>query len=190
MHLGFMLLIAVSMVGCATVQTINPASPAGSTAAPANDSLRPGLIRYLSSASSAVTNYRRDVAKRKMRESCGGAYRIIAEGPQTRPGGVVSTDGNATAAHYQYPAFVPTPIAFPQTEVWTRLARDFQNSDGSPFFSAPPLISTERWASGLDGGTGGGPPSQTRAGKSGLGQPQYWHIQYACDPLGGAGDFR
>ena len=81
---------------------VRPASNGDSPYAPINERARGGVIKYLSDGASFVVRRRRDSAYKQMYESCGGVYRIIAEGQKVE-GGVVqsssTTDVTATATY-------------------------------------------------------------------------------------------
>jgi hypothetical protein len=74
---------------------VNPAGSSGSRYAPVNEQARAGLVKYLTDGASFVVNKRRESAYKQMYESCGGPYRIVAEGQRVEGGVVVS---NTTAS--------------------------------------------------------------------------------------------
>lgn len=96
---SILFLCSASLIGC-TAQMINPAGSSGSSYAPLNDRDRPGLVKYLTDGAGFIVSQRRESAYKQMFESCGGPYRIIAEGQRVEGGVVVSSTtaaGSATA---------------------------------------------------------------------------------------------
>ncbi len=98
--------IAILMVvasGCSATMVSAPGrARAPSAYAPVNDSVQPGLVRYLNQGASSVVNTRREDAYKQMYTSCGGAYRIDAEGPQSDGAAVIPTATGAYIAPSQY----------------------------------------------------------------------------------------
>lgn len=90
--------ILVAASGCSATM-VKPAGSAPVANAPVNEASLPGLVRYSTDGASFVIKKRRASAYKKMSESCGGAYKITAEGQQVEGGVVVSTtDAAATAS--------------------------------------------------------------------------------------------
>jgi hypothetical protein len=69
-------------VGCGSATMVNSPGRSGSPYAPVNESQRPGVVKYLNQGADVVIRSRREDAYKQMHSSCGGTYRIDAEGPQ------------------------------------------------------------------------------------------------------------
>ena len=62
--------------------TVLTPPPVASPNAPVNELTRPGIVTYPADGWKSLERKRRQDAYRKMRERCGGPYRIDAEGPR------------------------------------------------------------------------------------------------------------
>jgi hypothetical protein len=69
-------------VGCGSATMVNSPGRSGSAYAPVNEGQGPGVVKYLNQGADVVIRSRRDDAYKQMHSSCGGPYRIDAEGPQ------------------------------------------------------------------------------------------------------------
>lgn len=85
--------------GACSATMVKPAGSAPVPNAPVNEASLPGLVRYSTDGAGFIIKKRRASAYKKMSESCGGPYRITAEGQQVEGGVVVSaTDASASAS--------------------------------------------------------------------------------------------
>jgi hypothetical protein len=130
---------------------VNPAGSSGSRYAPVNEQARAGLVKYLTDGASFVVNKRRESAYKQMYESCGGPYRIVAEGQRVEGGVVVS---NTTASR-------------------TATARE---SGATATVQASPSGATVRESGRTTDVTADG-KSQTVSASS---ETHYWYINYKC----------
>lgn len=73
-----------------------PGNTAPTKYAPVNEASRDGVIKYLNQGLGSIREKRREDAYKQMSQSCGGAYRIDAEGPRAE-GGYVTPVGNSAA---------------------------------------------------------------------------------------------
>ena len=81
---------AVAITGCGAT-LISSAGGAGSPYAPLNDGTRLGLVKYSIDDPNFVIQRRRNDAYKKMYQSCGGPYVIVAEGAAEENGRVITT---------------------------------------------------------------------------------------------------
>jgi hypothetical protein len=108
------LLPLVLLTACAA-SMVSSAKPSDSPDAPINERTRTGVVKYLNDGAGFVKSKRREDAYKKMHESCGGPYRIVAEGPKEEGGVVVATSSETAAlleSHFwyiQYACVRPTP---------------------------------------------------------------------------------
>ena len=79
-----------TLAGCGAV-LVQSAGSNGSRYAPLDDGRRLGLVKYEIDNENYLIKRRREDAYKKMYQSCGGPYLIVAEGPQTENGRVVTT---------------------------------------------------------------------------------------------------
>lgn len=86
------LALVLLLAGC-SAEMVNAPGAQGMAYAPVNEASRGGVIRYLNQGADSVIASRRQDAYKQMSGSCGGSYRIDAEGPQAR-GGYVVPAGN------------------------------------------------------------------------------------------------
>ena len=84
------LVAAVAITGCGAT-LISSAGGAGSPYAPLNDGTRVGLVKYSIDDPNFVIQRRRNDAYKKMYQSCGGPYVILAEGAAEENGRVITT---------------------------------------------------------------------------------------------------
>src|SRR5690348_16990394 len=82
--------MVLAVVACGA-QMISSAGSSGSPYAPLNDGKRLGLVKYQIDGADFIVRRRREDAYKKMYESCGGRYLIVAEGAREENGMVVST---------------------------------------------------------------------------------------------------
>ena len=88
---------ATAIVGCGATM-IQSAGSDGSRYAPLDDGRRVGLVKYQIDDENFFVKRRREDAYKKMYQSCGGPYCIVAEGPREENGRVVTTVTETSAA--------------------------------------------------------------------------------------------
>ena len=108
---GVWLLLGL-VVGCGASMVVAPGA-SGSRHAPVNEGSLGGVIKYRNQGFASVVKARREDAYQQMYATCGGSYRIDAEGPRTE-GGVVTPVGNGaeySSEEYWYIQFSCAPKA-------------------------------------------------------------------------------
>lgn len=91
------LFAATALAGCGAT-LIQSAGSDGSPYAPLDDGRRVGLVKYEIDDENFFIKRRREDAYKKMYQSCGGPYLIVAEGPRTENGRVVTTVKETSSA--------------------------------------------------------------------------------------------
>ena len=81
--------IAVIICSCAAQMVNKPGGSVQSPYAPTNEMGRTGVVKYLNQGIDAIREERRKDAYRQMYNSCGGSYKIVAEGPRLEGGSVI-----------------------------------------------------------------------------------------------------
>lgn len=106
-------LCTLLLTGCTATMVVKPGMSTHSKYAPVNESSRGGIVKYLNQGAASVVAKRRENAYRQMYEACGGAYRIVAEGPKAE-GGVVVPAGNMLMFASQQYIYIQFECAEPE----------------------------------------------------------------------------
>jgi hypothetical protein len=88
---------SAALAGCGAT-LIQSAGSNGSPYAPLDDGRRVGLVKYQIDDGDFFVRRRREDSYKKMYQSCGGPYFIVAEGPRAENGRVVTTVTETTSA--------------------------------------------------------------------------------------------
>ena len=87
---------ATALTACGATR-ISSAGSGGSRYGPLNDANRVGLVKYSIDGANFMISRRRNDAYKKMYESCGGPYVIVAESARDENGKMVSTVTDSTS---------------------------------------------------------------------------------------------
>lgn len=102
----FVVMIVACLAGCMSADMVSSPN-SGSAYAPANESSRSGVVKYLNAGADYVRKQRREDAYKQMHDACNGSYNIDAEGSNAEGGSVINSGGASiwTQTNYWYIQF-------------------------------------------------------------------------------------